>query len=67
MATMTVLSNDFHNTTYRTLKTRDELEAIYGRVCQGVATDAEKALLRKARRALCGVEGCKCGNAWGER
>ena len=66
-ATITILSNDFHGTEYRTKKTREELEAMYGRAYQGTATDAEKAMLRRIRRALCGTEGCRCGNWLGER
>lgn len=29
--------------------------------------EAERALIRRLKRALCGVEGCCCSNAWGER
>ena len=64
---LTILSNSFHATEYRTRKTREELDAIDYRVGQDTATPAEVALLRKIRTALCGIEGCKCSGSTGER
>ena len=63
---MTILTNSYHNTETTTRKTRNELEEIEHRILQGRASDAEKALHRRIRNALC-VAGCKCGNFWGER
>lgn len=67
--TLTILTNSFHHSSYRTYKTRDELDAIERRV-HGYyeASDSERAFVRKVRNALCGIEGCTCGqNSYGER
>jgi hypothetical protein len=66
-ATLTVMTNDFHGTEYRTTKTRDELNAI-DQKAPWHRTETEQAFVRKVRRTLCGIEGCTCGtNSFGER
>ena len=65
--TLTILTNSFHGTSYKTRKTREELDAIAVRVQVGVATDAERAFARKVRGVLC-VEDCRCARSvFGER
>jgi hypothetical protein len=65
---MLTLKNSFHNTEYRTTKTREELDAIESRIGQHTASRAEKDFARKVRRALCGIDNCKCGtNVFDER
>jgi hypothetical protein len=64
---VTTLSNSFHETSYRTRYTREELHRIDDRIQAGHADEAEKALLRRIRRALCGIAGCTCGDGLGER
>jgi hypothetical protein len=64
---MTTLSNSCHNTSCRTRYTRDELASMTYREFAGDASKSEKALLRKIRGKLCGIEGCTCGNGIGER
>lgn len=65
---LTILINDFHNTEYRSRKTREELEAIEHRINTFAADAADKALARRAWNALCGIEGCTCGQGlFGER
>lgn len=66
---MTILTNNFHGTDYRTHKTRDELEAIADRVARAFPGEAktDKAFVRRVRRALCGCDGCTCArNVFGE-
>jgi hypothetical protein len=64
---MTTLTNNFHNTTYRTRKSDDELYAIKHRLYDGTATDADKRFRRRVRNALCGSDDCTCGGTFGER
>jgi hypothetical protein len=65
---LTILTNSFHDTTYRTRKSREELEAIEGRIAMWTADAADKALARRIWNTLCGIEGCTCGqNTFGER
>ena len=64
---METLRNTFHGTEVQTRTSEEDREAIAYRVYAGTATEAEKALLRRIRRALCPWAGCTCGNAWGER
>jgi hypothetical protein len=63
-----ILKNSFHDTEYRTTKTREELDTIEVRLCQHTASRSEKDFARKVRRALCGIDNCKCGvNVFDER
>ena len=66
-ATMTILTNDFHQTEYRTRKTLDEVRAIADRVAGYTATPAERAWARKVRKALCGSSECRCSGTLGIR
>jgi hypothetical protein len=60
---MTTLTNSFHGTSYRTQLSREQLEHLASRVNQGTAVAGDKDLYRKIRKALCGCEGCKCGQS----
>jgi len=64
---MYTLANTYHNTTTKTKYSPDERERINEDIYNGDATDAEIQARRRARRALCGITGCTCGNDWGER
>lgn len=65
--TFTILTNSFHNSEYRTRKTRDELDAIENTAPWNLS-DSDKAFTRKVWRTLCGINGCTCGqNSFGER
>lgn len=64
---MNTLTNEFHMTEYRTRFSDDELDGIVVRVFTGCGTQSEKALIRKIRKALCGIEGCTCGDELGRR
>jgi hypothetical protein len=57
---MTTLTNSFHNTEYRTRKDQDEIDQIRT-TARWLWTPAQRAWARKVKRALCGIEGCKCG------
>ena len=61
------LVNVFHETEYFTRKTVGELTAINFRLGWEVASNADKALERKIRRALCGVKDCQCSGSFGIR
>jgi hypothetical protein len=63
---LTVLTNSFHGTEYRTRRTREELDRIIW-THRMDRTDAERAFVRRAWKALCGIEGCTCCNELGER
>lgn len=64
---MTTMTNEFHRTEYQTRKTREELNAI-DQKNPWDWTEAEKSLVRKVRRTLCGAADCKCAeNSFGER
>ena len=65
--TTTTLVNTFHGTEYVTRKTADELAAIEARMWAGTADAADKALERKIRKALCGIDDCKCSGYFGIR
>lgn len=67
MQEITTLRNSFHNTEYRTTKTREDLEAIEYRIMRGNATDADRAYRRKVWKTLCGIAECKCGDTFGIR
>ena len=63
------LKNSFHNTSVRVRVPDSVAEAGQGEawlyfqepVSTGRATGAEKARLRRVRRALCGMSDCSCG------
>ena len=67
MTKILMLRNTFHETEYLTDKTAGELGAIEVRIWMGTASDADQALERKIRKALCGVEGCQCSGNFGIR
>jgi hypothetical protein len=64
-----ILTNDFHNTEYRTRKSASQLRGIAYRVYSYTASDADKALVRRIKGALCPSwqSGCVCGGNFGER
>lgn len=64
---MFVYENRFHNTTFTSRKSQDELDAIEKRICTGDDRPADKPFARRMRNALCGVDGCKCGDFFGQR
>lgn len=64
---MHTYTNSFHNTTYKSVKNYEELEAIAFRILKGKASDAEKALAIRMKKTLCGVKDCKCGDLFGIR
>ena len=59
--------NTFHNTTYNSRKSPQEIDAIRWRLAFGCATKADHALRRKMHKALCGATDCICGDAFGRR
>lgn len=66
-SSLTILTNSFHQSEYRTRKTRDELDAIES-AAPWNQSDSDKAFVRKVRDKLCGIKGCTCGqNSYGER
>jgi hypothetical protein len=64
---MYTYKNSFHGTEYISKKSPMELLEIDKRVYNGYPTDADKAFVRRMRKALCGVSGCKCGDVFGRR
>ena len=60
-------TNSYHNTVTRSRRSPSELEVIAGRLAQGTASDAELALARRMRSALCGSADCTCGDVFGIR
>lgn len=58
-----ILKNKFHSTQYATRKTSDELDDIQPWLLVG----AERLLIWRINRALCGMNDCVCGGFWGER
>lgn len=58
---MRTLTNDYHDTEYRTRKSETDLRAIADRIGAGVGTDADKAFVRRVHNALCGSDTCTCG------
>ena len=63
---MTTLKNTFHGTEYRTRKTAEEIAELQVKP-EWEYTEAEKAFVRRAWNALCGIAGCTCGDALGIR
>jgi hypothetical protein len=63
---MATLKNNFHDTEYRSNKDINEIEHI-AQTPPWDRTAAEKAFVRRARRALCGVKNCQCGDELGRR
>jgi hypothetical protein len=65
---LTVLSNSFHSTEYRTRKSEPEVERLRHAEPHFGMSGAERAWVRRVRRTLCGVEGCTCATTQlGER
>lgn len=63
---MTTLINTFHGSKYHTKKSPEEVDRIVS-TAPWERTEAEKAFVRRARKALCGVDGCTCGDEIGRR
>jgi hypothetical protein len=66
---MTTLTNDFHNTSVKTRLTRKQLHDMLRVLLTGDGEEYRraKATQRRIWKALCGIEGCTCGNDFGER
>lgn len=68
---MHVWTNSFHNTEVRTRLSEQDLDQIMYVLGTGREGSAEyKKAKRTARRmwkALCGIEGCTCGDTFGRR
>lgn len=65
--TLTILTNDFHRTEYRTTKSEAEVAKIRD-TADWARTDAERAFVRRVRRTLCGMRDCTCATTdLGER
>lgn len=66
-ATVTILANGFHGTEYRTRASEARLDRLR-MAYPDELSPADRALRRRIRRALCGVEGCTCATTGlGER
>ena len=57
---ITILTNRFHNTEYRTTKSRDEITDLCTRIVCGDATASEESFARKVAKTLCGMPDCAC-------
>lgn len=64
---MYVYGNSFHGTEIKSHYSPDALDAIDYRIYNGTATDAEKALARRYKRKLCGMQDCCCSGRFGIR
>ena len=64
--TMTTLTNSYHNTTARTRLTTSDLDAI-ANTHPSEWTRNETATVKRLHNALCGVDGCTCGDVFGRR
>ena len=66
---MTKLINTFHNSEAETSYTQDQLDDIEHRdgTKPWTVTRAERALIYRIRKQLCGIADCTCGNFWGAR
>ena len=61
-----IIKNKYHNTTYRTRKTEEELYLIE-QTAPWDRSAAEKAYIRKIKKALCGIDSCTCSGELGRR
>lgn len=59
--------NVFHRTSVKSRKSPEEIEEIRYRLANGKATPADKVFARHMRSALCGANGCTCGDEFGRR
>jgi len=57
---LTPLTNSFHNRTIYTSRTRAEIDEILDTMPID-RTASERAWVKRAANALCGVRGCTCG------
>lgn len=66
---MTILINTFHNTKAKTRYTQEQLNDIEHKDATrpGLVTSAERSLIYRIRKQLCGIKDCTCGNFWGAR
>lgn len=62
---MTIMTNQFHNTQVRTRYTPAQLFDIAGRH-PSEWTTAERSLVARLRRKLCGIKGCTCGGCFNQ-
>lgn len=64
---MLILTNDYHNTTYSTRKTRQEIDLLLS-TCPAQRTTAERQWIKRVHNRLCGSPACTCArNEIGER
>jgi len=61
-----MITNDFHNTKYRTSKTPEDIKRILD-TAPWNRTPAEKRWCRTVWQRLCGVKNCTCSNDIGAR
>lgn len=66
---METLINTFHHTEAKTRYTQEQLNDIEHRngTRPEKVTSAERSLIYRIRKQLCGIKGCTCGNFWGAR
>lgn len=63
---MLTITNDFHDTEYRTRRSAEEIERMVN-TPRYMWTRAEKQFARRCWNTLCGSEECTCGGPLGER
>jgi len=65
---MIKLTNSCHGTSYNSSRSREELMEIHRKIYQGESVSAaDRKALYRVKKALCGVNGCTCGDDLGER
>jgi hypothetical protein len=63
---VTVLTNSFHGTEFRTTKSEAEIQRCREHGLASLSS-CERAWVRKVWSVLCGCPSCSCGNNLGER
>jgi hypothetical protein len=61
-----IVINDFHNTSYRTRKSLEEIRRILD-TPPWDRKEKDKAWVLKVKRRLCGISSCTCGDSLGAR
>lgn len=56
---MYTIKNSFHNTSYATRRTKEDIERLFSENPHYLSI-ADKALLRRIWKRLCGHQGCVC-------
>ena len=66
---MHTYTNSFHGSEARSRYSREELESMQNSEYLADRDEAKraKAILDRLWKKLCGIEGCTCGNRYGER